>query len=289
MSALNYHHLRYFHRVAHEGHLTRAAEQLHLSQSALSAQIRQLEDRLGVALFIRQGRRLVLTEAGEMALTHANAIFSAGDELLATLEHGQAASGIIRIGAVATLSRNFQMTFLEPLFSRTDTQVELRSGTLGALMRDLLELRLDVVLSNELPFAEHAPGLCVHTLNEQPIGLIGTPALTPPAKDLGRLLAETPLILPTGDGALRAGLEALFARLAITPRIAAEVDDMAMTRLLVRAGLGLAPIPPVVVRDELDTGVLHEAARLPNLFERFHALTVHRQYPHPLLTPLGLR
>ena len=58
VSRLNFHHLHYFWRVAKSGHLSRTAEELHISQSALSAQIRQLEERLGEPLFLREGRRL---------------------------------------------------------------------------------------------------------------------------------------------------------------------------------------------------------------------------------------
>ena len=90
MPDLNYHHLRYFRAVAHDGNLTRTAERLNLSQSALSVQIRQLEERLGHALFERRGRQLHLTEAGRIALDHADAIFSAGEELIATLRQTEA-------------------------------------------------------------------------------------------------------------------------------------------------------------------------------------------------------
>ena len=69
MAFLNYHHLRYFWAIAQEGNLTRAAERLHLSQSALSVQLRKLEDQLGHALFERENRRLVLTEVGGYFLT----------------------------------------------------------------------------------------------------------------------------------------------------------------------------------------------------------------------------
>ncbi len=86
MAELNYHHLRYFRAVAHDGNLTRTAERLNLSQSALSIQIKQLEERLGHALFERRGRQLYLTEAGRIALDHADTIFSAGEELLETLK-----------------------------------------------------------------------------------------------------------------------------------------------------------------------------------------------------------
>jgi LysR family transcriptional activator of nhaA len=80
MSELNYNHLRYFWAVAHDGNLTRTAERLNLSQSALSVQIRKLEDRLGQTLFERRGRQLHLTEAGRIALDHAASIFATGEE-----------------------------------------------------------------------------------------------------------------------------------------------------------------------------------------------------------------
>ena len=75
MADMNYNHLRYFWAVAHEGNLTRTAEKLNLSQSALSVQIRKLEDRLGHALFERRGRQLHLTEAGRITLDYADTIF----------------------------------------------------------------------------------------------------------------------------------------------------------------------------------------------------------------------
>ena len=84
MSRLNYHHLRYFRAVAHDGNLTRAAERLNLSQSALSVQIRQLEDSIGHELFERRGRQLELTEAGRIALDYADVIFTTGEEFLDT-------------------------------------------------------------------------------------------------------------------------------------------------------------------------------------------------------------
>ncbi|MBK8211776.1 MAG: LysR family transcriptional regulator, partial [Rhodospirillales bacterium] len=109
MVELNYNHLRYFWAVAHDGNLTRTAGRLNLSQSALSVQIRRLEERLGHALFERRGRQLHLTEAGRITLDHADAIFATGEELLGTLRQTGRARMVLRIGALATLSRNFQL------------------------------------------------------------------------------------------------------------------------------------------------------------------------------------
>ena len=116
MRHLNYHHLFYFWSVAKEGNLTRAAEQLNVSQSALSSQIRQLQDQLGYALFNREGRSLRLTEVGHLVLEYAESIFRLGSELLDLTESGELQrSQRLRIGSVATLSRNFQENFLRPV------------------------------------------------------------------------------------------------------------------------------------------------------------------------------
>ena len=107
MVDLNYHHLRYFWAVAKEGGLTRAAERLHVSQSALSTQIRQLEEHLGQSLFVRAARSMQLTEAGQLALGYAETIFRAGDELVDVLQ-GEAMPkrAVLRAGSVATVSMN---------------------------------------------------------------------------------------------------------------------------------------------------------------------------------------
>ena len=86
MATLNFHHLRYFWVIAHERSLTKAAARLHVSASALSIQLRQLEERLGQALFERKNRRIELTEGGRIALEYADAIFRSGEELVSTLK-----------------------------------------------------------------------------------------------------------------------------------------------------------------------------------------------------------
>ena len=82
MEWLNYHHLRYFWTVARKGGVRKAAEELHVSQPSISAQLRLLEESLGQKLFRRSGRNLVLTETGQLVLNYADEIFSAGRELM---------------------------------------------------------------------------------------------------------------------------------------------------------------------------------------------------------------
>ena len=290
MASLNLHHLRLFRAVASDGTLTGAARGLNLSQSALSTQIKTLEASLGHNLFERRGRGLILTEAGRIALDHAEAIFRTADDLTATLRETGRGRRALRVGALATLSRNFQMQFLRPLIGRSDVEVVLHSGSQAELLRGLASLAFDVVLTNLAPPRDAATPWLVHRLAEQRVSLIGTPARlgpTPPA--IRDLLAQQPLILPPPETALRAAFDALTSRLGIAPMIAAEVDDMAMLRLLAREDAGLAVIPPIVVQDELAAGLLIEAAQLDDVVETFHAVTAARRFPNPLLSEVVTR
>ncbi|RMH47144.1 MAG: LysR family transcriptional regulator, partial [Alphaproteobacteria bacterium] len=220
-------------------------------------------------------------EAGRIALDHAEAIFRTAEDLVATLRERGGARQVLRVGALSTLSRNFQIGFIAPFLAREDVEVVLRSGPQAQLLAGLEALALDVVLTNHPPARDAASRHLVHRIAEQPVSLIGPPALA--GRPLAELLAREPLILPTAEGVLRAGLDALFETLSIVPRIAAEADDMAMLRLLARSGAGLAAIPPIVVRDELATGQLAELARFEGLTESFHAVTLRRRFPNPLV------
>jgi LysR family transcriptional activator of nhaA len=287
MHPLNLHHLRLFRAVATDGTLTGAARRLNLSQSALSTQIKTLEAVLGHDLFERRGRGLVLTEAGRIALDHAEAIFRTADDLTATLREVGRSRRALRVGALATLSRNFQMQFLRPLIKRVDVDVVIQSGSQAELLRALDALALDVVLTNLPPAREADSPWLVHRLAEQPVSLVGTPArLGASPRPVEEVLATLPLVLPGPGTALRAAFDALVARAGILPMIAAEADDMAMLRLLAREDAGVAVLPSIVVQDELASGLLVEAGRLEGMRETFYAVTRDRRFPNPLLGPL---
>lgn len=289
MAGLNYNHLRYFWVVAREGHLGRAAQRLNLTQSALSVQIKRLEEQLGHRLFERAGRGLLLTEAGRIARDHADIIFATGDDLLGTLRESGLSRHVLRVGAQATLSRNFQLAFLRPILGRPDVEVVLKSGATPDLLRGLGAHQLDAVLTNQPPAPDPERPFLAHKLAEQPVSLVGRQDLVAQEGGFEKLLARHPVILPPLHSGLRDDIDALVARTGVTLRIAAEVDDMAMMRLLVREGVGLGVLPPIVIQDELSQGLLRIGAPLPGIVERFYAVTIARKFPNNLLQDLLLR
>lgn len=287
MARLNYNHLHYFWAVAREGNLTRAAEHLHVSQSALSAQIRQLEEQLGQTLFSREGRSLVLTEAGHVALNYADTIFRAGNEMQALLRDNQSARRqTLRIGSVATLSRNFQENFLRPLMGRASVDLVLQSGALDELVQRLYVHDLDAVLSNQPMQGDARNTLRCRRLARQPVSLVGRPLRRrKPFRfpdDIGRF----PMVVPGLSSNIRSAFEVMCEQMNVRPDIIAEVDDMALMRLITRDTDSMALMPPVVVRDEIASGRLQEYCAVPGLYENFHVITMVRRFQNPLLKEL---
>lgn len=284
MRDLNFNHLHYFWAVAHEGSLTRAAERLNLSQSAVSVQIQKLERQMGHPLFDRLGKRLVLTEAGQIALDYADTVFKAGDELISTLRGRPLASRqILRVGALTTLSRNFQLEFLRPLVGRADVELIVRSGTLRELIAQLEAHAIDVVLANSAAPRDSRSLLRSHLLNEQPVSLVGRPPRRKPRFRFPNDLRTEPVLLPSLDSDIRVAFDRILELAGIRPNILAEVDDMAMLRLLAREREGVTLVPPIVVRDELKNGTLIEHCRIPKVTEKFYAIVQKRRFPNQLL------
>lgn len=284
VNQINYRHLHAFWAVARQGHLTRAAERLHVSQSALSSHIRELEDRLGRSLFLRTGRRLELTEEGRIVYDYAQAIFDLGAEMLATLDgSGQSLLQHLRVGSVATLSRNFQDNLFRPLLSRENVQLTLESGSFAELLGKLRMHKLDVVLSNHAVAKDEANDWRCKRIARQAVSLIGPPDTGITKFNFPRDLQNHKLVLPGPNSEIRAQFDALCDEHGIKPTVFAEVDDMAMLRLLARDSGALAVLPAIVVQDEIQQGALRELMRFPGIKESFFAVTVPRRFEPPLL------
>lgn len=278
MSRLNYHHLQYFWHVVKVGNLTKTAEKLHISQSALSSQIKQLESSLECALFLRQGRKLVLTELGNVAFSYADSIFSKGNELENLLRKGYESDiQTIRVGVLATMSRNFIDSFVEPVLNNSNIKLEITSAGQTTLLNQLSDHQLDLALSNiEVRSSANAIWECI-LLNRQPVHIIGHQGLDI-KPDFSKRYERYEWILPSDQNPIRAAFDGLCALHNIEPTIIAEANDMAMLRLLARDSRGITVMPEVVVKDELSNGTLKSYCELPDVFENFYAVTIKKHF-----------
>jgi LysR family transcriptional activator of nhaA len=284
---LNYHHLRHFWMIARHRNVTRAAEKLKISQSTLSEQLAELEAWLGEQLFDRRGRELHLTDAGRVALEHAETIFTTGHELITRFRHSdQKRQRTLRIGAVGPLSKNLQFDFIQPLLADTRTKVVVVAGGLNDLTRQLREHRLDLVLSNIPVRADLEEDVFNHPLGEVPVFLVGGKKLKAARQKFPLSIHNIPLFLPSRQSDVRADFDLILANAGVDPFVHAEVDDMALLRLLALSGEGLALVSKIVVERELQSSKIKFMLRVPGLAEKYYALTVRKRFQNAWLAEI---
>lgn len=286
MSRLNYHHLHYFWHVAKIGNLTKAAEALYISQSALSAQIKQLEESIGSQLFTRQSRKLILTDIGSITFSYAESIFSKGDELEALLKKGlQTEHQVVRIGVLSTMSRNFVESFIQPLMNNPKVKLVIAARGQTDLLNELANHQIDLALTNMDVRGTHKQLWQCQLLSQQPVCVIGAPGL-PLGKHFNDDYNTVDWVLPVSGNPIRSAFDGFCAHYQFQPNIVGEADDMAMLRLLARDSKALAVMPDVVVKDEILAGSLTSYLTLPNIFENYYAVTVKKHLSNQLVSEL---
>ncbi len=291
MEWLNFHHLFYFWRIARLGGLSRAAEELRVTHSTLSAQLRALEGFLGGELFDRRGRRLVLTPFGEEVASYADDIFRLGNELVDVARGGTAKRRrTLRVGIVGTMPKSVAFRLLQHAIAAPGYgPFVTRHGDLERLLEELAAGRLHFVLSDALP--PEAAGLRVfsHLLGESTVLLYGASELARRLRPgFPRSLEGAPMLLPSAGTSLRRQIDRWFSDRSIDVRIAGELDDSALLRLAGGAGLGLFPVR-ASLRREVEKGKLGERVGvLTGIVERYYVVSVERRIRHPAVSALML-
>ncbi len=279
MAKLNYNHLYYFWIIAKEGNLGRAANKLFVSQSALSTQLKKLEDQFGHPLFLREGRSLKLTEAGKLALNYADKIFNLGNELHSLLKDSATPDRVmLRIGVVASLSRNFVENFIRPLLNREDVELVIDSGNQDELLMRLNLHQLDIVLTNYQPNPSAHYSVKTKAIARQQLSIIGKPLKNDEQFKFPDDLSKYKLLLPGLGTEIRATFDLICDEKQIRYSVMAEINDMPALRLLVRDSNCAGLLPKVVVQDEIRNNTLQEYCKVPGLYERFYAITTKRQF-----------
>lgn len=147
MYKINFNHLYYFLTIAKEGTIVKASKKLHITQPALSHQLKLLEQDLGEKLFDRVGKKLVINQNGEKVKEYATKIFRHSEEMLQFLKSGNNRYiKIIKIGTVPWISKDQTYDFLKPLLSSQHIKVEVYQKDLDGLLKDIQNDRLDLVL-----------------------------------------------------------------------------------------------------------------------------------------------
>lgn len=282
-TTLNYRHLYYFWIVAKEGSITRAAERLDVAIQTISAQLALLEQALGKALLAPQGRRLVLTEAGRMALAYADQIFLLGEQMqdmLADSDIGRTMR--LTVGLSDSLPKLIASRLLEAALRLPDKiKLVCYEDDFESLLGDLSVHKLDVVLTDRPVPSGTTMRVFSHLLGESEITLFGVPELAKRYRpDFPTSLHGAPLLLPTRNHAIRGRLDHWFEISDVRPDIIGEFDDNALLNTFGRSGMGLFPAPAALAKDVKEQ---FGAVRVGDMQvrEQFYAISNERKIKHP--------
>jgi len=282
---LNFHHLRYFWTVARKGGVRKAAEELHVSQPSISAQLRLLEDSLGEKLFKRSGRNLVLTEIGHLVLTYADEIFSAGRELMSAVKQRPGSRALrLNVGMTDALSKFIGFQILKPAFYFSQpVHVVCRQAEIGPLVNQLQAHRLDLVLADEPASSSLKAKTFNHRLGRSGITFCAVPEIAKKLRrNFPRSLHQAPALLPSENMGMREPLEKWFYAKGIRPRIVAEFEDAGLMKVAASDGLGFTMVHSVVDKVALEHFRLRAIARVKECASDFYAITIERRVKHPV-------
>ena len=284
MEWLNYHHLLYFWLVAREGSLAGASAELRLSQPALSGQIRKLEGSLGEKLFVKSGRRMVLSETGRMVFRYADEIFTLGREMQDTLKDRPVGRPIrVTVGIANVIPKTVVREMLEPALKLPGPiRLVCREDRPDRLLAELAMHELDVVLSDAPASSQIKIKAFNHLLGECDMVFLGSPDIAARfRKNFPASLGGAPMLLPMENTALRRALDHWFEENGIRPQIVGEFDDSALMFVFGRSGAGIFPVASIIADEVTSQFNVRVVGRLKEVSQRFYAITVERRLVHP--------
>ena len=284
MEWLNYHHLLYFWMVAREGGLAPAGKVLRLSQSALSGQIKRLEETLGHPLFERRGRKLEMTENGRVVYKYADEIFGLGREMLDTIRERPTSRALrLTVGISDVVPKLLVRTLLEPAFRHEGgLALTCKEDRFDRLLAELALDAVDVVIADAPVPPDASVRAYNHLLGESTVTLLAPAALAPAMRrSFPTGLDGARFLLPTPGCTLRRNLDAWFAEAEVRPLVVAEAEDSALLKAFAADGMGAMFVPTAIATQVARRYDVSVVAELEDVQERFYAITAERRIVHP--------
>lgn len=284
MKPLNYNHLHYFYVVAREGTITEACKHLNLTPQTVSSQISTLEDQLGLALFERRGKRLILSDNGKKVYSYAQDIFRLGDELVQSVEPNTIHKRMtFDVGITDIIPKILSFEILKPVMDfALDMKLNCHEGRLEQLVAEMAMNKLDLIIADQ-PIPNNM-NLKAYSHKVVSSGLsffiVGSQAhtITKPFPDC---LNELMLLLPGEQSRLKHSLLSWLQKHKLRANINAEFDDSALCELFGQDGHGVFTAPSNIERYILNNYDVVVIGRTNEIQEHIYMISTERKIKHP--------
>ena len=291
MEWLNYHHFLYFWVVAKEGTIVKAGEKLMLAHPTISGQIHRLERSLGTKLFRRRGRRLELTESGQLAFRYAEEIFNLGRDFVDTIKgHGSSKALRVLVGVAGVVPSSLVRLFLEPAFALgDDIQVVVRAdASVDEFLAELALHRIDAVISDAPAPAGAAVRAYSHLLGQCDTTFFAAPAMANKLRrEFPQSLHQAPFLMPGTRSAVRRDLDEWFSNNDIRPLVVAECSDGSLIKSLGAVGKGVFAVPKVIEAEVKRRYSVAVVGRTSELQREFYVISGERKIKHPAVSAIS--
>ena len=284
---INYHHLFYFKTIAEEGTILKAAEKLRVGQPTLSAQLKQFEDSIGVRLFERQHKKLVITEHGKVALDYARNIFKMGSEMYEVLhDRLKPLRPSLHIGAIDSVPKQVVVQMVKSALRISPCQITLSEGRSDELLRELVAHRMDLLITNYPPLGADAKGLYPKSISKRPVAFYAAPKFRDLRRGFPQSLAGRPVIFPTYDSKLRQDLDHWAKLNELELNIIVESQDIAVKKLMATQEMGAIAAATHTVTGQVLRGELIEIGKAQGVHEELFLISAQRKIQNPIASKL---
>jgi len=289
MHQLNFHHLHYFYITAKEGSIAKAANVLHVTPQTVSGQLSIFESYLGMQLFDRQGKRLILNQQGAIAYRYAEDIFSLGRELQDTLaQKGEGRLATFTIAVTDVIPKVLAFNLIKPIIKAFESvRLIYREGDWEALMAELAVNRIDIILADRPLMPGSNVKAFSHFLGETSVSFFASTQHRKKLKaSFPDCLNNQPLLLPSDKSSMKFNLLSWLERLNIRPRVMGEFDDSAMLKLFGQEGYGIFCAPTSIEGYLAQQYRVEVIGHTQDLTERFYAISPERKIRNELALEL---
>ena len=286
MTPLNYNHLYYFYTVATEGSITKASKILHLTPQTISGQITSFEAHIGVDLFDRKGKKLYLSEMGQLIFSYAEEIFQLGDELKNVLKTHEPTHWLtFTVGVTGVIPKVLAYKLLNPVLNMAESvRLICKEGDQDTLLAELAINKLDLVLTDQaLPMGSHVKAFN-HRLIESGFTFFATSELAALCyKGFPQSLSGQPFLLQGKKTAVRQHLSSWLEKQGITPKVIAEFDDTAMMKSFGQEGYGVFTAPTLIEKTIVSQYNVEVIGRTDEFKEHYYIISPERKLKHPAI------
>ncbi len=286
MKWLNYHHLIYFKTIANEGTISSASKLLKVGQPALSSQLKSFETYLGVDLFERKNKRLILTEAGHVALEYADKINGLGQELIKVIEDQRfddSSTLNLSIGAIDSIPKHLICDMVDFAHKKTGCYLSIYEDSKDSLLRQLESHHIEAIISDHEATSLERKKVISKRIINRPISVYASPKFKDLKKKFPQSLDGIPCILPTKHSKIRHDVEHFFELNNIRPKIIAQTQDTALQKILASKGDGVIFLPVFTTKELVQEKKLIELGKLRNVYAEYYLIYSKRVISNPAL------